>query len=130
MATAIKNYLWTCNIMTFCLLIKYCLLDKRRTFIKYQMIWYFKSPFENDLKASVQLGEFTMFVLFSSKENSTVARSAIFSTPSTSLPEAIFFSPAGHNQLPLESLDLSSTGVVVSTHWDQLLRLGLVLVRD
>ena len=80
------------------------------------MIWYFKSPFENDLKASVQLGEFTMFVLFSSKENSTVARSAIFSTPSTSLPEAIFFSPPDHNQLPLETLDLSSTGVVVSTH--------------
>ena len=75
-------------------------------------------------------GEVTVFVLFSLKEDSTVARSAIFSTPSTSLPEAIFFSPPGHNQLPLESLGLSSTGVVVSTHWAQLLRLGLVLVRD
>ena len=75
-------------------------------------------------------GEVTVFVLFSSKEDSTVARSAIFSTPSTSLPEAIFYSPADHNQLPLETLGLKSTGVGVSTHWAQLLRLGLVLVRD
>ena len=66
MATAIKSDLWTCNIMTFLLAhIKFVISIRQETHIYKipQKMVCKKSPFESDLKASVQLGN-SQFLYF------------------------------------------------------------------
>ena len=76
-----------------------------------------KSPFESDLKASVQLGnsQFLYFFLLKKTPPWPGRRSSPPPPPRCQRPSSSLLA-AGHNQLPLETLGLKSTGVVVSTH--------------